>query len=131
MSGLAIHGQHGFTEVDSAGIVDPGDAGAIPVDSSGSCALTATDTTETRTLAVPTFQGQVLTLVKTSSVGIINITIGALGLQAYTAIRMSSAHENITLLGVFKGTALAWTVVNNDLAGADNGTSSDLGAGLS
>lgn len=93
---------------------DPGDAGAIPVTSTGTCAVT-TAGAETRTLAIPTFAGQRLTIVCTVYVGDAVITSAqAINVAGNTLITLEAAGNAIELVAVSVAGALRWRVVFND-----------------
>lgn len=102
-----------FTHFANA-IADPGDAGAIPVDESGTVAIT-TAGAETRTLAVPTFAGQRLTISEDVYVGDAVITVAAAINQAgNTTITLNGAGDTVELVAVQVGGSLVWRVVFND-----------------
>ena len=110
---LAVTGNLTAPQVMQA-ITDPGDAGAIPVTDSGSCAIT-TAGGETRTLAVPTFAGQWLSLDLDVDAGNCVITVAAAVNQAgNTILTGADAGDNILLVGATLGGALVWRVVAND-----------------
>ncbi len=95
-------------------IADPGDAGAIPVTSDGVCALTSAGA-ETRTLAIPTYVGQRLTLCGDVYVGDIVITVAsAFNVAANTTITIEAAGNMVELVGVHIGGARRWRLVSND-----------------
>lgn len=95
-------------------IADPGDAGAIPVVRSGSVPIT-TAGAETRTLAIPTFIGQELTISCDVYVGDGVITVAAAINQAgNTIITLNTAGDTVKLTAVQVGSALVWRVVVND-----------------
>lgn len=99
----------------SFSITDPGDAGAIPVTRSGVCPIT-TAAAETRTLAIPSFIGQRITLVcDVYAVGDAVITVAAAINQAgNTVITLNTAGDTVELVGVQVGGALVWRTVVND-----------------
>lgn len=99
----------------SFSITDPGDAGAIPVTRSGVCPIT-TAAAETRTLAIPAFIGQRLTLVcDVYAVGDAVITVAAAVNQTgNNTITLNTAGDTIELVGVQVGGALVWRTVFND-----------------
>jgi hypothetical protein len=100
-------------EVSMAAIADPGNAGAIPVTQSGHCALTSAGA-ETRTLAIPTFDGQRLVLECTVYVGDIVTTVAsAIDPAGNTIITMGNAKDYIELVAMDVGGALAWNVGAN------------------
>jgi len=98
----------------SALIADPGDAGAIPVTRSGTCAITSAGA-ETRTLAIPTLEGQKLSLSLDVDGGDVTITVAsAINQTGNTTIVMGDAGDVIILEGVQVAGALVWRVVVND-----------------
>jgi hypothetical protein len=93
---------------------DPGNAGAIPVTSSGQCALTSAGA-ETRTLAIPTFAGQRLLLHCDVYVGNIVVTSAqAINQTGNTIMTFGAARDNCELVGITVGGALRWQVAYND-----------------
>lgn len=98
----------------ASNIADPGDAGAIPVTTDGVCNLTSAGA-ETRTLAIPTFQGQRLNLCMNVDGGDIVITVAsAFNQAANTTITMNDAGDSVELVGVLIASALRWRLVYND-----------------
>ncbi len=98
-------------------IVDPGNAGAIPVTSSGGCALTSAGA-ETRTLAIPTFQGQRLALWCDTYGGDIVVTVAAAcNVANNNTLTFGAVSEAIVLEGVTVGGALVWQIAGNDGVG--------------
>lgn len=95
-------------------IADPGNGGAIPVTTSGVCNLTSAGA-ETRTLAAPTFEGQMLTLCCNVDGGDNVITVASAYNQAgNTTITLNDAGDTINLIGARIASALRWRLVNND-----------------
>jgi len=95
-------------------IADPGDAGAIPVTTDGVCALTSAGA-ETRTLAIPTFMGQRLSLVCDTYVGNIVVTSAqALNQAGNTIMTFGAVRDYIALEAITVGGALRWAVASND-----------------
>ena len=95
-------------------IADPGDAGAIPVTTDGVCALTSAGA-ETRTLAIPTFMGQRLSLVCDTYVGNIVVTSAqALNQAGNTIMTFGAVRDYIALEAITVGGALRWQVLGND-----------------
>lgn len=96
-------------------IADPGNAGAIPVDESGTCAIT-TAGAETRTLAIPTFAGQEIAIsMDVDGPGDAVITVAqAINQAGNTIITLNDAGDCIILKGVTIGGALRWRVAAND-----------------
>lgn len=100
-------------QTDLADITDPGDAGAIPVTDSGQCDMTSAGA-ETRTLAIPTFEGQILHLTCTVYVGDIVVTVAsAIDTAGNTIITFGTAKDYIHLVAMDVGGALAWNVSGN------------------
>lgn len=98
----------------ASAITDPGDAGAIPVTRSGVCPLTIAGP-ETRTLAIPSFIGQDLTLVFDVEVGEAVITVAsAINQTGNNTITLDDAGDTVRLVGVQVASTLAWRVVVND-----------------
>lgn len=82
-------------------IVDPGNAGAIPVTQSGCIAITTTGGAETRTLANPTFEGQELTITYGSDSTSCAITAAtAFNESGNTIITLTDVNEAIGLKAV-------------------------------
>jgi len=99
----------------TAAIADPGDTGAIPVTRSGSVAIT-TAAAETRTLAIPSFIGQQLSIsCDVYAVGDAVITVAsAINQAGNTIITLNGAGDTVVLTAVQIGGVLAWRVVVND-----------------
>lgn len=97
-------------------ITDPGNAGAIPVTSSGSCMLTSGGSNETRTIAIPTFVGQRLNIgFDTDGGGQIAITVAAAVNQAgNTVLTGADAGDHVSLEAITVGGALRWRILAND-----------------
>ena len=126
-SAISLLDSAGFTaetEVESAlaelyphapvAIADPGDAGAIPVTRSGQVAIT-TAGVETRTLAIPTLEGQRLTISMDVDGGDAVITVAAAFNQTgNNTITLNDAGDTVELVGVQVGGALVWRNVFND-----------------
>jgi len=128
-SAIAIADAGGFTaqtEVEGAlqeiyphvpvAVADPGDAGAIPVTRSGSVPLTIGAGAETRTLAIPTFIGQRLTIdADVIGGGSAAITAAsAINQAGNTVMTFGALADFIALEAVQLGGILAWRVVAND-----------------
>ena len=101
----------------SNAITDPGAAGAIPVTVGGTCDLTGTTGTQTRTLAAPTFEGQEIVLVtKAITSGTLTVTVTNLVSNAgaaKTTIAQSTAGMMSRLQAVNIGGTLYWSVVSS------------------
>lgn len=97
-------------------IADPGGAGAIPVIRSGSCPLTTGGAGETRTLAIPIFIGQELSVSHdVDGGGNAVITVAAAFNQTgNNTITMADAGDTVKLTGVQVGGVLVWRLVIND-----------------
>ncbi len=116
-------------------VADPADAGAISVTQSGVCELVSAGA-ETRTLAIPTFAGQELTLVMNTDAGDIVTTVAAaIDLIGHTTITHNAVGQTITLVGVYVSGALVWRVKHLDgvLLGSTAGFGNviaDVGTGV-
>lgn len=98
----------------SAAIADPGNAGAISVKQSGVCAMTSAGA-ETRTLAVPSFIGQEISLIDDTHVGNIVVTVAAAVNQAgNTILTFGAAEDACTLKAMTVGGSLVWRIMGND-----------------
>ena len=98
----------------TAVIADPGATGAIPVTDSGTCEI-VTAAAETRTLAAPTYVGQVLSLCMKTDGGDCVITVAtAINQTGNNTITLNDAGDTILLVGVQNGANKAWRVVVND-----------------
>jgi len=97
-------------------IDDPGDAGAIPVASSGSCMLTSGGSGETRTLAIPAFVGQRLNIgFDTDGGGDIVITVAQpVNQTGNNTLTGQDAGDHISLEAITVGGAYRWRVLAND-----------------
>jgi hypothetical protein len=94
-------------------IADPGASGAIPVTSSGYVPI-VTATAESRTLAVPTFAGQLLLLEMKTDGGDCTITVAqAIDEYGTTNIVLNDAGDAVLLVGVYSGANLRWRTVAN------------------
>ena len=95
-------------------IADPGNGAAIPVIRSGVCAIT-TAGAETRTLAIPTADGQIMTLSMDVDGGDGVITVAsAINQTGNNTITMNDAGDTIVLASIKKAGVRAWRVVVND-----------------
>lgn len=98
----------------STSIADPLDAGAIPVANSGSCNLTSLGV-ETRTMAIPTFEGQLIALTFDVTAGNITLTVAAAFDQgAHTTVTFNGAGDFVLFMGVQVAGVLVWRLVVND-----------------
>ena len=116
--------QFGF-RTDDAIIADPGDNGAIAIET-GTCPMTSA-TAETRTLANPAFGGQEITLLAEACIGDIAVHAdSAFNYAGNNTITFTSTGESVTLRSAYTGSAWRWQLVFNDLNGANTDQSSGL-----
>ena len=96
-------------------IPDPGNAGAIEVSRSGYCELTTT-AAQTRTLADPTFRGQIIDFVFIVDAGDCVITAAsAINQTGNNTLTFSDIGEHIRLVGAYNATdGWEWKVIAND-----------------
>lgn len=95
-------------------IPDPGNAGAIPVTTSGVCNLTSAGA-ETRTVAAPTFEGQMLTLVcNVAGAGNVVTFASAFNQAGNTVATFNDAGDTLNVIGARIASALRWRLINND-----------------
>lgn len=95
-------------------ITDPGNAGAIPVTASGFVNLVSGGA-ETRTLAVPTFEGQLLQLnFKTDAGDCVVTTATAANQTGNNTLTFADAGDHMILQGAILGANLVWRIVAND-----------------
>lgn len=98
----------------TADIADPGDAGAIPVTDSGKCDLVTTGA-ETRTLAAPTYIGQLLLLsLKTDGGDCVITCATTVNQTGNNTITLGDAGDAILLAAKANGSDKRWSVVSND-----------------
>jgi predicted RecA/RadA family phage recombinase len=98
----------------TADIADPGNAGAIPVTDTGKCDLVSAGA-ETRTLAAPTYVGQLLLLSFKTKVGNITLTCATgLNQTGNTTVLFDTAADSVLLVGIASGSNNRWRVVLND-----------------
>jgi len=97
-------------------IADPGNTTkAIPVTNSGSCPLVSVGAAETRTLADPTFAGQVLNLCFKTDGGDITITAASpINQTANNTMLFEDVGDNLVLIGCNDGADIEWRVLAND-----------------
>jgi hypothetical protein len=94
-------------------IADPGNGGAIPVTNSGVCNLTSAGA-ETRTVAIPAFDNEDLTICFDTKVGNIVITVAsAFDTTPHTIITMSAAGQYVVLKACRIAGVKAWRLVVN------------------
>jgi hypothetical protein len=95
-------------------IVDPGSAGAIPVTSSGYCAITSVGS-DTRTLAIPSFVGQQLLLIHAVDGGSVAVTAAsAINIAGNTVMTATAVRAWILLTASLTGSTKVWTVTATD-----------------
>lgn len=93
---------------------DPGDGGAIPVGHFGNCAMSAL-VGATRSLASPSFAGQILCLSVAISGGTITVTAsGAINQAGNTVMTFNAPEDSITLIGANVAGVVRWRVLAND-----------------
>lgn len=112
---LEVLGQlQGFIEPEE--INDPGDGGAIPVQSSGTLLLESGGSGETRTLAIPTFVGQRMAIgFDTDGGGDIVITVAQpVNQTGNNTLTGADAGDFIVLEAITSSGAYIWRVVAND-----------------
>ena len=95
-------------------IADPGASGAVPVTASGYCNL-VTAAAETRTLAAPTFQGQVIVLCGKTTTGsnTCAVTVSNSFDGSHTIATFGTAGESIGLIATISGSTLQWALLFN------------------
>jgi len=100
----------------TADLTDPANAGAIPVADSGKCDLvTVTALGETRTLAAPTYVGQMLLLsLKTDGGDCVIAVATGINQTGNNQITMDDAGDSILLVAITAGANKRWRVVAND-----------------
>lgn len=95
-------------------VADPGNAGAIPVTSSGHVQIVTT-AAQTRTIAAPSFVGQELLLCLKTDGGDCVITVATgINQAGNTTITMNDAGDSIRLNAIQNGSNIRWRVVYND-----------------
>jgi hypothetical protein len=95
-------------------IADPGNGGAIAVAASGTCRLVSGGA-ETRTLAIPTFIGQVIVLTfETDGGDIVATAASAINVAGNTKMTFGDIGDTITLFGAIRGGTRQWSVQGND-----------------
>lgn len=109
--------QYGFTTNDGI-IADPGNAGAISPDQTGTVPLVTTGA-ETRTLAVPTRAGVELHLYFQTAGGDCVITVtGGVNYVGHNTITLAVATTSVKLSSMYNGSTYRWQIVWNDIEGA-------------
>ena len=98
----------------TAEITDPGNAGAIPITDSGHVDL-VTAAAETRTLAAPTYVGQLLLLsLKTDGGDCVVTCATTVNQTENNTITLGDAGDAILLVAKANGANKRWSVVSND-----------------
>ena len=98
----------------TAELTDPDDAGAIPVTDSGHCDI-VTAGAETRTLAAPTYLGQMLLLsLKTDGGDCVITCATTVNQTGNNTITMDDAGDAVLLAAKANGADKRWSVVSND-----------------
>jgi predicted RecA/RadA family phage recombinase len=98
----------------TAGIADPGNAGAIPVTASGHVDI-VTAAAETRTLAAPSFVGQeLLVSMKTDGGDCVIAVATTINQTGNNRITLNDAGDAILLAAKANGSNIRWSVVSND-----------------
>jgi predicted RecA/RadA family phage recombinase len=98
----------------TADLADPGAAGAIPVTDSGHCDLVTTGA-ETRTLAAPTYLGQLLLVsLKTDGGNCVITCATTVNQTGNNTITLDDAGDAILLVAKANGANKRWSVVSND-----------------
>ena len=104
-----------YPNIGGVQIADPGNSTkAIPVTRSGVCAIT-TAGAETRTLAIPSFVGQRITLCLNVDGGDCVITVAsAINQAGNTTITLNDIGDTVALVGILRSGVRAWRVLVND-----------------
>ncbi len=98
----------------TAELADPGDAGAIPVADSGHCDL-VTAAAETRTLAAPTYVGQMLLIsLKTDGGDCVIACATTVNQTGNNRITLGDAGDAVLLVAKANGADKRWSVLSND-----------------
>jgi hypothetical protein len=107
VGGVRPEGSGGLDNV----IADPGDGEAIPVHSTGYCPLVSA-AAETRTVAVPTFAGQLLLLEQKTDAGAITVTFSqAFNEDSDTTAVFDDAGDYGLFIGLYVGANLRWRMI--------------------
>lgn len=111
-----VYGAGGWvsTSGTAAKILDPGNAGAIPVTASGSVPI-VTGGAETRTLADPSFPGQILNIyLKTDGGDAVITSASPVNQAGNNTLTMADVGDQIVLMAVEDGSDIEWRVLAND-----------------
>ena len=97
-------------------VADPGDGVAIPVNQSAHISLTVGAGAETNTLAIPAFQGQIMSIeLGVVGAGTRAITAASvINVANQTQMTFAAALDRIVLIGTPVGATLFWYVLVND-----------------
>lgn len=124
---LNMDGDTGVDSKASDVIADPGDAGAIPVTGSGYVAI-VTVAAETRTLADPTFAGQILVLsLKTDGGDCVLTAASPINQQGDTVFTFNDAGDALILVAVEDGGSIEWRIAGIDGVAGVTGPATLLG----
>jgi hypothetical protein len=93
-------------------ITDPGASGAIPVTKTGSVQIVSA-TAETRSVAAPTYDGQLLKLCLKTDGGTVTITVANIFDGTNNTIALDDAGDMTLLIGTVSGTSKIWKLVVN------------------
>jgi hypothetical protein len=111
MSGVTQKLEHSGASWD---IPDPGDAASIDATFSGVCALTSA-AAETRTLPIPTYIGQWITIILDTDGGDVTLTVtSGYDSGGTTTAIFSTAGQTMEFRGATVGGALRWRLVGNE-----------------
>jgi len=111
---LVNPGVYGTSEELSNIIADPGASGAVPVTKSGSVSIVSA-TTETRTIADPTFVGQVLNIGLKTDGGTVTVTTASpVNQTGNNTLAFADVGDHLMLIGSEDGSDIEWRVVAND-----------------
>ena len=98
----------------TAELADPGNGGAIPVTDSGHCDLVTTGA-QTRTLAAPTYLGQLLLVsLKTDGGNCVVTCATTVNQTGNNTITLDDAGDAVLLAAKANGANKRWSVVSND-----------------
>ena len=103
-----------YSEPVATTIADPGDAGAIPVTKSGTVPI-VTAGAETRTLADPSFPGQILNIgLKTDGGNAVITTTSPVNQTGNNTLTGADVGDHIALIAIEDGSDIEWRVLAND-----------------
>ena len=111
---LVNPGVYGYCQELSNIIADPGASGAIPVIKSGSVSIVSAST-ETRTLADPSFVGQTLNIGLKTDGGTVTLTAASpVNQTGNNTLAFADVGDHIMLIASEDGSDIEWRVVAND-----------------